>query len=472
MKKLAFLRFRALFVLLAIMAAGCAQADIPSGMLQSKNGMPSLYPMLKHVLPAVVNVVVKEKPQPGPPNPLLSNPFFRHFFNVPKQQQPMQQHAVAIGSGVILDAKKGLIVTNSHVVKNAQKIIVRLKDNRQFTAKLLGTDPTSDIAVIKIKADNLTALPVADSSKLRVGDFVVAVGNPFGLRETVTSGIVSGLGRHGLGPTNEGSGPHYENFIQTDASINPGNSGGALVNLKGQLVAIPSEILSRSGGNIGIGFAIPSNLMMHVYHQIVKYGKVKRGRLGVYGQNLTPKLAKALGVKRNQGVVVTQVIPDSPAAKAGIQQRDVIIKVDGKPINDFSDLANAIGLRSPGSKVTITLIRNGHEKQIHAKLGNAKSVASAGGAGGGPVAHGLKGAHFGAISHSNPLYGQVQGVEVQHVQPGSPAAQAGLRPGDIITSVNRHPVHNVSELRKQASNAKQLLLHVRRGPGAMFILIQ
>lgn len=464
-------RYRTFLLLLLALLASSAQAAIPSGMLSGDD--PSLAPMLKKTLPAVVNVVVTGKAQPQRNNPLFNDPFFRQFFNAPQGQKQPMEHPTATGSGVILNAKKGLIITNHHVVRGAQKIEVRLKDNREFKAKVVGDDPSTDLAVIQIHAKNLTQIPIADSSKLQVGDFVVAVGNPFGLRQTVTSGIVSGLGRH-LGSPRGEQGSRYQDFIQTDASINPGNSGGALLNLQGQLVGINSEILSQSGGNIGIGFAIPSNLMKSVYHQIEKYGKVKRGHLGVGGQNITPELAKALGVNVDQGVVITTVTPHSPAEKAGLKERDVITAVDGKKINDFSSLANAIGLRSPGDQVTISLLRDGDKKQVTATLGKASDVASAGSAAtGGPISDRLQGAQFGPLTDDNPLSGQVEGVVVTNVQRGSAAAEAGLRPGDVITSVNRHPISSVSQLHQFAGpDVKQLLLHVYRGQGALFLLIQ
>lgn len=447
--------------LAGLLFAHAAGAALPSALL--KEDQPTLAPMLEDVLPAVVNVVVTGKAQTLPDHPLFQDPFFRKFFDMPEQQRP--QRPQAAGSGVIVDAGKGLILTNHHVIAQADEISVRLKDDREFEAELVGADPESDIAVLRIDAENLADLPVADSDELRVGDFVVAIGNPFGLRQTVTSGIVSGLGRHGLGK-------RYENFIQTDASINPGNSGGALVNLKGELVGINTAILSQSGGNIGIGFAIPTNIATVVMQQIVEHGEVRRGHLGVVGQDLTNELAKAFDLDVNNGVVIAQVVPDSPADKAGLKERDVITAVNGTKVRDFADLANAIGLRSPGEEVEITYIRDGKKRRVTATLSQMEEEQMAASTSG-DLFEGLSGAQFGAVPESHPLAGEVQGVAVVQVAPGSRAARAGLQPGDIITSVNRKPVTSLAEFREAASaDKKQLLLHVRRGRGALFILVR
>lgn len=468
MRKTIHNRFTALFCLFALCAAGAAQAGIPSTMLNQDE--PSLAPILENVMPAVVNVVVKTKTRMAQRSPLFENPFFRHFFDMPNQQQQQAPaYRMAAGSGVIINADKGIIITNNHVVKDAETITVRLKDGRKFEAKLIGRDPASDVAVIKIDADNLTELPIADSSDLRVGDFVIAIGNPFGLSQTVTSGIVSALGRHGLNGLHD----RFENFIQTDASINPGNSGGALINLKGELVGINSAILSRSGGNIGIGFAIPSNLVMKVAHQLMKYGEVKRGRLGVVGQDLTSDLAEAFGLNISKGVVIAQVVKGSAADKAGLKPRDVIVGVDNEKIDDFSDLARAIGLRTPGSKVQIKLIRDGKTQTVTATLGDAANAMESGPEQSEQLNEALHGAQFGQIPDDNPLAGKVEGVAVLDVDRGSPAARAGLRPGDIITSVNRQQVTSLKQFYKLASkDTPQLLLHIRRQHGALFLLIK
>ncbi len=469
MKKAAYARFRALICLFALSAAGAAQAAVPSGMLEGDN--PSLAPMLDDALPAVVNVVVTGEARQAPDHPLFNDPFFRRFFDMPDRQR-MPRTPSAAGSGVIIDAANGIVITNNHVVADAESITVRLNDDREFEAELIGADPETDIAVLEIDAQNLTELPVANSDDLRVGDFVIAIGNPFGLTQTVTSGIVSGLGRQGLGN-------RYENFIQTDASINPGNSGGALVNLDGELIGINSAILSRTGGNIGIGFAIPSNLVTSVYEQIREYGQVKRGRLGVVGQNLTNDLAEAFDLDITQGVIVAQVMEDSPAAEAGIKERDVITAVNDQAIDNFSDLSNAIGLKLPGAQVEITLIRNGEQRTIGATLANAADVAANDATSpdtdntGTGLSAGLEGARFGAIAEDHPLAGEVEGVTVEQVARGSAAARSGLRPGDVIMSVNRSPVASLDEFRELAgSDVERLLLHVRRGGGALFLLIQ
>jgi serine protease Do/serine protease DegQ len=308
------------------------------------------------------------------------------------------------------------------------------------------------------------ALPVADSDQLQVGDFVVAIGSPFGLRQTVTSGIVSALGRSGIGNK-------YENFIQTDASINPGNSGGALVNLNGELVGINSAIYTPSGGNVGIGFAIPTNTVQVVMKQILEYGEVQRGQLGIVGQDLTPELAKAFGIKQTHGVVIAQVVADSAADKAGLKTGDIITAINGKEIREFAQLRNAVGLLRIGDSVSIDVMREGKPKSVTAKIAAAKetTVTSTDN----KLHPGLAGAVFGEMDSDHPLSGRVDGVLVKEVAPNSRAAELGLLPGDVITSVNRRPVTNLDSFKALAGvKSGQILLHVRRGRGALFLLIQ
>jgi len=420
--------------------------------------VPTLAPMLKKVLPAVVNIAASGKVVVE--NPLMQDPFFRYFFRgMPPQ---MERKTQSVGSGVIVNAREGYVVTNHHVVKNAETIYVILKDKRRLKAKLVGSDPDTDIAVLKVKSDGLQDLPLGDSDKLQVGDFVVAIGNPFGLGQTVTSGIVSALGRTGLGI--EG----YENFIQTDASINPGNSGGALVDLRGRLVGINTAIVAPSGGNVGIGFAIPINMAREVMEQIVEYGGVKRGMLGVQVQDLTPELAKAMGLETHEGALVSGVTKGSAAEKAGIQPGDVIVGFDGKKVRSSAQLRNLVGLKRVGEKAVIELIRDGRRLTVTAVIG--KPGVSGAVSGEIPL---LEGAYFSEIPPDHPLYGEVTGVLVAAVEMGSPAWQAGLRKGDIILSVNRKRVRNVEEFVRIASRSpNRLLLRIRRGNFSLFLVLE
>ena len=447
--------FGLLTILLATLSAS-ATAAVPAAALQQA-GVPTLAPMLKRVLPGVVNII-SEGESEMPDNPLLSDPFFRRFFDIPNQPQK----TTAVGSGVIVDAKKGYIVTNHHMVGGANRITVRLGDDREFDARLVGSDPDTDVAVVEIQGKDLTAIEMADSDQLQVGDFAVAIGNPFGLRQTVTSGIISGLGRSGIGNK-------FEDFIQTDASINPGNSGGALINLDGELIGINTAILSRSGGNIGIGFAIPSNLVRIVMTQILEYGEVRHGQLGIVGQDLTPELAKAFDIKQTRGVVIAQVVADSAADKAGLKAGDVITAVNGREIHEYSQLRNAIGLLRVGDTVKMDVLRDGDTKTFNAKIIAAKELKMSAD----KLHPGLAGARFVEMTTDHPLSGRVEGVVVKEVEPGSPAARAGLLPGDVITSVNRRQVDSLASL-QAAANPKneQVLLNIRRGGGAFFVLIQ
>ncbi|MFV2061356.1 MAG: DegQ family serine endoprotease [Gammaproteobacteria bacterium] len=422
--------------------------------------LPTLAPMIKRVTPAVVNIATIGYVQQQRENPLLQDPFFRHFFGAPSR--PQQQETQSLGSGVVINAKEGLILTNNHVIDNAAKIQVTLRDGRQLNATLVGTDPDSDIAVIKVKADNLTAIKIANSSLLNVGDFVIAIGNPFGLGQTVTSGIVSALGRSGLGI--EG----FEDFIQTDASINPGNSGGALVNLRGELVGINTAILSKSGGNIGIGFAIPINMVIDIKEQLISYGKVRRGRLGAQAQDLTPQLAQAFGIPMQRGAVVTSIVPNSAADKSGLKPGDIITKINAKQVKNANVLRNVIGLLRIGKTVTLDVLRDGKPKSLIAKI--EKTIVTT--LKGKDLHPRLTGALLSNIDQNSPLYKRIEGVIFNQVENASPARSAGLQRGDIIVSANRISISNISELMDIATNSKELLLNIRRGNGALFLYLE
>jgi serine protease Do/serine protease DegQ len=314
--------------------------------------------MIRKVSPAVVNIATRGTiHESGAQNPLLDDPFFRRFFEAPKESGPREHPFQSAGSGVIFDARIGYILTNAHVVENATEITVTLQDGRDLKAEVLGSDTPSDIAVLKVQPDNLAQMPLGDSSRLEVGDFVVAIGNPFGLAHSVSHGIISALSRSGINPDG------YEDFIQTDASINPGNSGGALVDMRGELIGINTAILSRSGGNMGIGFAIPVNMARNVVAQLVKYGAVKRGQLGVSMYTVTPDIAHSLGLPSASGALVSQVVEGSPAAAAGILKGDVLTSVNGQPVKSNSELRNIIGLRQVGDRIDIGLVRDG--KPLH-----------------------------------------------------------------------------------------------------------
>ena len=448
----------ALFVVLSILAAGQIHAALPA-VDGSATALPTLAPMLERATPAVVNIATRGRVQIRE-NPLFNDPFFRRFFDLP--QRPRERITQSLGSGVVVDAGKGYILTNNHVIEKADEIEVTLRDGRKLKAELVGSDPATDIAVIKVDKDRLTALSFADSDRLRVGDFVVAIGNPFGLGQTVTSGIVSALGRTGLGI--EG----YEDFIQTDASINPGNSGGALVNLRGELVGINTAIFSQSGGNIGIGFAIPINMAREVMRQLIKHGRVERGVLGVQVQDLTPELAQAFAIPERRGVVISAVVPGSAADKAGLKTGDIIIAVDGRAVEDSADVRNRIGLVRVGSRVELKILRDGRERIIRATIGEEQRAEMKG-----EELHPyLEGALLGDIGENSPLYERVKGVVVVDVAPGSRAWQAGLRKGDVIMSANRRPVDNLKQLRKAIKRQDTLLLNIQRGNSALFLLLR
>lgn len=351
-----------LVLVLAASLAPTVGAAAPPAALTDERGIPTIAPMLERATAAVVNIAVGTSTSPVD-NPLYRDPFFRRFFDLPPAA-PRQQRLSA-GSGVIVDADRGYILTNHHVVAGGDRIEVTLKDRRQLQAELVGSDPATDIALLRVRPGGLTSLPLGDSDRLRVGDFVVAIGNPFGLGQTVTSGIVSALGRSGLRV--EG----YEDFIQTDAAINPGNSGGALVTLDGRLAGINTAIVTPAGGNVGIGFAVPANMALSVMQQLAEHGEVRRGQLGVTIQDLTPELSEALGASVDGGAVISGVGEGTPAARAGLRPGDLIVAVDGRPVRGSADLRNRIGLLRAGQTVELTVLRDGRRRTVEARLARA-----------------------------------------------------------------------------------------------------
>ena len=450
-----------LAVCLLLMAAGFAHGQPP--LAWERDGVPTLAPLLAEVTPAVVNISAVSR-APLEQNPLFRDPFFRRFFDMPgfPLRQPESRPRVSVGSGVIVDAAEGIVLTNHHVVANGTDITVTLKDGRELTAELIGSDPPTDLAVLRIPPDDLAAIDFGDSDALQVGDFVLAIGNPFGLGQTVTSGIVSALGRTGI--HNQG----YEDFIQTDASINPGNSGGALIDLHGKLIGINTAILAPSGGNIGIGFAIPSRIAQSVMEQILAYGEVRRGRLGIAYQDVTPDLAELLGMPRAQGVVITRVERGSVADTAGLLIGDVIVAINGRPIRDSNDLHNRIGLAPVDAAIEIAFIRDGREHVVAAELVGLVE---------GPLDEGrrfqaLDGAVFHDILPGMALYGRVSGVLVGDVEPGSIADRMGIRPQDVVIGVNQRPVDSLAALEEALSQVRNsIALTIRRGGGTVFLFI-
>lgn len=447
-----------LCVLVSLLLAATGATASP--IFERDGNVPSLAPLVERVSPAVVNIATRGEVEVAR-SPLLDDPFFRRFFDLPEQRR--QRRVQSLGSGVIVDAEAGYILTNHHVIANADEIRVGLNDDRELDAEVVGSDPDTDLAVLRVPAASLSALPLADSDRLRVGDYVMAIGNPFGLDHTVTTGVVSGLNRVLPGD----NGARLQSFIQTDASINPGNSGGALVNLDGELVGINTAILSRSGGNIGIGFAIPINMARQVMEQIVEYGEVRRGVLGVRVQDLTAEIAEAFGLERREGALVAQVAPNSAAADAGLESGDVIVAVNGQPVRSANDLANAIGLLRIGTEVEIRYLRDGRERTATAVVGDPDS----GQISARDLHPALSGASFSELDERSPLFGEVRGVLVTAVEAGSRAARY-LRRGDVIASVNRRPVASLAEFRRAIRGQDRLLLNVRRGDSAFFVLVR
>jgi len=417
--------------------------------------MPSLAPMLERVTPAVVNIstvsTVREED-----HPLLRDPFFRRFFDLPRETQ--RRRAQSLGSGVIVDARHGHVLTNHHVIDKADEIRVTLNDGRELKADLLGADPETDVALLQIPAEDLVAVPISDSAALRVGDFVVAIGNPFGLGQTVTSGIVSALGRSGLGI--EG----YENFIQTDASINPGNSGGPLVNLRGELVGINTAILAPSGGNVGIGFAIPVNMAEAIKRQIVEHGGVQRGIFGVSVQDLTADLARAMQLSpRMRGAMVTAVTPDSAAARAGLRAGDLIVRLNALAVGNATDLTTGLALLRVGDRVTLEVLRDGRSRRLTAQIADPFEAY----VDGKTIHRQFRGALLGEVLDESNL-GSNPGIAVGPVAEDSNAARSGLREGDVLFQVNRVRIKTLAQLREAAEGG---ISHIKLRRGERLVTL-
>lgn len=444
----------ALFLATATLNAVEGRAALPAAV--DGQPLPSLAPVLEKVTPAVVNVHTRTRVQVRT-SPFFDDPFFRRFFEFPSV--PRERVQQSLGSGVVVDADAGYVLTNNHVIDGADDIAVTLEDGREFSAEFVGSDRDTDLAVIRIDAPDLAELPLFDSERLRVGDFVVAVGNPFGLGQTVTSGIVSALGRSGL------RGLEYQNFIQTDASINPGNSGGALIDLAGRLIGINTAIFTPSGGNVGIGFAIPATTAEHVMSQLIEYGEVRRGSLGVAVQDLTRELRDALAVDNAGGAVITQVIDDSALARAGLAAGDVIVAIDGRDVNNSQTLRNIEGLLAVGSTVSVGYLRDGRVRSVEVEIVEDLDARISG--------RRLDDRLVGLSLVRIPDRSRARGVLVEDVRRNTLAWESGLRAGDVIVAVNRQTVRNLGEFRARFPMAsdRELALEIRRRGRAYLVLL-
>lgn len=440
----------------SLLISSVSRAGLPISDSQGQS-LPSIAPMLERVNPAVVNISTFSTRQIV--NPLLNDPFFQRFFNIPRDAFPQRRRSQnSAGSGVIVDAEQGTIITNYHVIKGADEIQIGLTDGRSFKARLIGADPEVDIAVLDIDAQGLSELSIRDSSSLRVGDFVVAIGNPFGLGQTITTGVVSALGRSGLGI--EG----YENFIQTDASINPGNSGGALVDLNGDLIGINTAIIAPSGGNVGIGFAIPSNMARRVANQLIEEGRVTRGWAGLSVQPLTADLRQAFGLDEQQnGVIVSEVIEGSPADRSALQIGDIITHLDGRALISVDTILNAVAFAAEGDQLQLRLLRNSEPRSVQLIVAYQQPTLVSDQGELHPL---LSGATFEPVTTG-------KGVQVKRVEQGSRAARAGLVSGDLLVSINRRTVRTLEDLKRELSgNPQQILIQLQRGRSMFYLVLR